>query len=124
MFDNDGYLTIKGRLNDVINRGGENIYPDEVADQLCQINDISNAIVFGIANQKYGEEVVAAVEWQNSEPFDQEKVNTKLKEKLSKYKIPVYYAVFKNFPLLLNSKIDVVELKKIVTEKYLKEKNQ
>ncbi|MFZ0678292.1 acyl--CoA ligase [Candidatus Binatus sp.] len=59
--DNDGYLTLTGRIKDLINRGGEKISPAEVEAVLLEHPAVAEAAVFGVPDPKYGEEVSAAV---------------------------------------------------------------
>jgi acyl-CoA synthetase (AMP-forming)/AMP-acid ligase II len=59
--DNDGYLTLTGRIKDLINRGGEKISPAEVEAVLLEHPAVAEAAVFGVPDPKYVEEVVAAV---------------------------------------------------------------
>ncbi|KAI5285025.1 hypothetical protein KEM54_000888 [Ascosphaera aggregata] len=57
----DGYLTITGRIKDLIIRGGENIYPLEIENCLLAHPDISDVCVVGVPDEKYGESVAAFV---------------------------------------------------------------
>src|SRR5699024_10079429 len=52
----DGYLTITGRSKDMLIRGGENIYPREIEDELSAHPSVSSAAVFGIPDEKWGEQ--------------------------------------------------------------------
>lgn len=60
-FDGDGYLTISGRLKEIINRGGEKILPREIDEVLLEHPAVAQAVAFGIPNPVLGEEVGAAV---------------------------------------------------------------
>ncbi len=60
-FDNDNYLTLTGRLKELINRGGEKISPLEVDAVLLEHPAVKEAVCFGVPDEKYGEEVHAAV---------------------------------------------------------------
>lgn len=60
-FDEDGYLTITGRLKDVINRGGEKVSPAEVEQVLCEHPEAKEACVFAVPHPSLGEEILAAV---------------------------------------------------------------
>ena len=60
-FDEDGLLTISGRLKDMIITGGENVYPTEVEDVLTTHQAVSQAAVIGIPDPKWGEAVHAIV---------------------------------------------------------------
>src|SRR5262249_22899187 len=60
-FDDDGYLTLTGRVSDVIHRGGEKIGPLEVEAVLAQHPAVAQACVFGVPHPSLGEEVAATV---------------------------------------------------------------
>ncbi|HVS83200.1 MAG TPA: acyl--CoA ligase [Pyrinomonadaceae bacterium] len=59
--DDEGYLTLVGRLKELINRGGEKISPREIDETLLTHSAVAEAVCFGIPNRVYGEEVAAAV---------------------------------------------------------------
>ena len=59
--DADGYLRLEGRLKEMILRGGENISPYEIEEVLLTHPAVTDAICFGIDDEKYGERVGAAV---------------------------------------------------------------
>jgi len=61
VMDADGYLTITGRLKEIINRGGEKISPREVDDALMDHPAVQQVVTFAISHDKLGEEVAAAV---------------------------------------------------------------
>ena len=60
-FDDDGYLVVTGRRDDVINRGGAKVSPAEVEQVLLEHPDVSEAVVFPVPHQRVGEEVAAIV---------------------------------------------------------------
>jgi acyl-CoA synthetase (AMP-forming)/AMP-acid ligase II len=60
-FDDDGYLYVEGRMDDVIVRGGENLSPGEIEDVLIQHPAVREAAVIGVPDQEWGEVVVAIV---------------------------------------------------------------
>jgi acyl-CoA synthetase (AMP-forming)/AMP-acid ligase II len=59
--DDDGYLFVEGRLDDVIVRGGENMSPSEIEDVLLAHRAVIDAAVVGVPDEEWGEAVVAAV---------------------------------------------------------------
>jgi len=61
VMDADGYLTITGRLKEIINRGGEKISPREVDDALMDHPAVQQVVTFAVSHAKLGEEVAAAV---------------------------------------------------------------
>lgn len=60
-FDDDGFLYVTGRLDDVIVRGGENLSPGEIEDVLLQHHAVSEACVVGVPDTEWGEAVAAVV---------------------------------------------------------------
>jgi fatty-acyl-CoA synthase len=54
VIDSEGYLSIVGRIKDMIIRGGENIYPKEIEEFLAKMPGILDAQVVGIYDEKYG----------------------------------------------------------------------
>jgi acyl-CoA synthetase (AMP-forming)/AMP-acid ligase II len=59
--DSDGYVTLVGRLKEMINRGGEKIFPNEVEDVLNTHPQVTESVVFGIPDPWMGEIVAAVV---------------------------------------------------------------
>jgi acyl-CoA synthetase (AMP-forming)/AMP-acid ligase II len=59
--DNDGYLTLTGRIKELINRGGEKIGPREIDEVLLSHPAVAEAVCFGVPHPAWGEEVEAAV---------------------------------------------------------------
>lgn len=59
--DGEGYVFVEGRLDDVIVRGGENLSPGEIEAVLLQHPEVSDAVVYGVPDELWGEVVVAAV---------------------------------------------------------------
>jgi fatty-acyl-CoA synthase len=59
--DDDGYLYVEGRLDDVIVRGGENLSPGEIEDCLLLSDDVIDAAVVGVPDEEWGETVAAAI---------------------------------------------------------------
>ena len=61
VMDDDGYVSIVGRIKDMIIRGGENISPREIEEFLHTLPGISDAQVIGVPDERLGEEVMAWV---------------------------------------------------------------
>ena len=59
--DADGYLTLTGRIKELINRGGEKIAPREIDEVLLAHPAVAEAVAFGVPHPTWGEEVAAAV---------------------------------------------------------------
>jgi acyl-CoA synthetase (AMP-forming)/AMP-acid ligase II len=84
--DNDGYLTLTGRIKDLINRGGEKISPAEVEAVLLEHPAVAEAAVFGVPDQKYGEEVSAAVVLRGAATAQE--LQTYCKTRLADFEVP------------------------------------
>lgn len=69
--DADGYIRFVGRLKELIIRGGENIVPNEIISALCEESCISDAKVFGIPDDFFGERVAAAIVLSDPAGFDE-----------------------------------------------------
>jgi len=59
--DAQGYVRITGRIKDLIIRGGENVAPKEIEDLLRQHPKVADAYVYGVPDEKYGEDLAAAI---------------------------------------------------------------
>ncbi|WP_026422955.1 AMP-binding protein [Actinokineospora inagensis] len=110
----DGYLTITGRIKDVVIRGGENIYPREVEEFLYTHPDILDAQVIGVPDERYGEELMAWVRMREGvAPLDVDSVRAFCDGKLAHYKIPRYVHVVDEFPMTVTGKVRKVEMREV-----------
>ena len=96
VLDDDGYLTLTGRLKEMINRSGEKISPLEIDNALLDHPAVAEAVAFGIAHQTHGEEPSAAVVL-TGEVTPQELVAF-CREKLADYKVPRVIHVMQEIP--------------------------
>lgn len=104
----DGHLYLKGRIKDIIIRGGENIVPNEVKVELLKLDNVSQAVVMGMPHPVYGESVEAFVILADQgKPFDAEEAKVQLESVLPKYKIPSHILVRESFPILSIGKPDM-----------------
>ncbi len=113
----DGYLKLVGRAKDLIIRGGENISPGEIADEVVKLPGVADVKVLGVPHEVLGEEVAAAVLLKDGASFDEENAKATLAGRLAKYKVPAYFVIMDKFPLLGSGKIDAITLKKEVLAK-------
>ncbi len=87
-FDEDGYLTITGRLKEMINRGGEKIAPREVDEALLAHPAVAQAIAFALPHPKLGEEVAAAVVLRDGQTADEKELRAFVSRRLADFKVP------------------------------------
>jgi len=108
----DGYCNIVGRLDDMVIRGGENVYPREIEEFLYTHPDIDEAQVIGVPDEKYGEEICAWIRMKPGQPpLDADAVRAFATGKLAHYKIPRYIHVVDEFPMTVTGKIRKVDMR-------------
>ena len=86
--DAEGYLTLTGRLKELINRAGEKVAPLEVDAILMEHPAVAQAICFGIPHPILGEEVAAAVVAKPGEAIDVKAIRTFVATRLAYFKVP------------------------------------
>ncbi len=86
--DEAGYLTLTGRLKEIINRGGEKISPREVDDILMTHPAIAQAVVFAMPHAKLGEDVAAAVVLREGAEASEREIRDFAAERLAAFKVP------------------------------------
>jgi acyl-CoA synthetase (AMP-forming)/AMP-acid ligase II len=101
--DGDGYLSLIGRLKEMINRGGEKISPREIDDVLKQHPAVAEAVAFGSPHPAWGEEVVAAVVLK--EPVAEKELIAFARERLADYKVPKKLYIVDKIPTTATGKI-------------------
>ena len=101
--DDLGYLKITGRLKELINRGGEKIAPLEVDVVLVQHPAVQDAICFGVPDEKFGEEVHAAVVLNGD--ATQEDIQAFCKKYLIDFKVPKTVHIVDTLPRTATGKI-------------------
>jgi acyl-CoA synthetase (AMP-forming)/AMP-acid ligase II len=86
--DSDGYLTIEGRLKEIINRGGEKISPREIDEALMAHPAVAQAVAFALPHDKLGEDVGAAVVLREGASADERSLREFLADRLADFKVP------------------------------------
>jgi acyl-CoA synthetase (AMP-forming)/AMP-acid ligase II len=88
VLDGEGYLTITGRLKEIINRGGEKVAPLEVDNVLSAHPAVAQALTFGVPHPKLGEEVGAAVVLREGASASEAEIRAFAAERLADFKVP------------------------------------
>lgn len=96
--DPDGYFYVVDRKKDMINRGGENIYPREIEMVLEKHPGIAAVAVVGIPDQALGERVKAVLELTKPGSLSPEEIQHFLSDKLARYKIPEHIEIMDQIP--------------------------
>nr|WP_251065430.1 AMP-binding protein [Streptomyces sp. ISL-44] len=112
VMDDEGYLSITGRIKDMVIRGGENLYPREIEEFLHTHPDVLDVQVIGVPDPKYGEELMAWVRMrEGAEPLTAADVRTFCDGRLARFKIPRYVHVVEEFPMTVTGKIRKIEMR-------------
>ncbi|KAF5732361.1 AMP-dependent synthetase and ligase family protein [Tripterygium wilfordii] len=114
-FDSDGYLHLVGRIKELINRGGEKISPIEVDAVLLSHPDISQAVAFGVPDDKYGEEINCAIIPREGSNIDEADVTRFCKKNLAAFKVPKKVFITDSLPKTASGKIQ----RRIVAQHFL-----
>ena len=112
--DEAGYVRISGRIKDLIIRGGENISPREIEEYLLTHPCIIDAQVFGVADDKFGEEVCAWVIVKPGEQIAPNDVIAHCRGRIAHYKVPRYVRVVEAFAMTVTGKAQKFEMRKMM----------
>ena len=88
VMDEQGYVSITGRLKEIINRGGEKISPREVDEVLMDHPAVAQVVCFGIPHDKLGEEVGAAVVLREGMTATEKELREYTATRLADFKVP------------------------------------
>src|SRR4051812_39976089 len=116
--DENGYVKITGRADDTIIRGGENIYPREIEEFLYTHPEISDVQVHGVPDEKYGEEVAAAVILKENASLTKEDIEEFCQDEIAHYKIPKYIDFVEESPMTASGKIQKYKLREAAVERH------
>jgi acyl-CoA synthetase (AMP-forming)/AMP-acid ligase II len=88
VMDADGYITISGRLKEIINRGGEKVAPREVDDVLLEHPAVEQALTFAVPHDKLGEEVAAVIVLREGRQATAAEIREFAAKSLAAFKVP------------------------------------
>ena len=103
--DTEGYCAIVGRIKDLVIRGGENVYPREVEEYLYRHPKIVDVQVFGVPDEKFGEELCAWVKLRAGETMTEEDVRAFCRDQIAHFKVPRYVRFVDEFPMTVTGKM-------------------
>ena len=116
VIDDEGYVSIVGRIKDMIIRGGENIYPREVEEFLYRLPEIDQVEVIGVPSERYGEEVMAWVRLREGVNVTSEELIAACRGRIATYKIPRYWKFVDSFPMTITGKTQKYRMREIAIE--------
>ena len=114
--DEHGYCRIKGRLRELIIRGGENIYPVEVETALLSHPSVDMAAVVGVDHPRLGQEVGAVIKLRRGASADAALLETHVGQLVARFKVPRHWRFVDTMPLTASGKIRKVELQKMFAD--------
>jgi acyl-CoA synthetase (AMP-forming)/AMP-acid ligase II len=110
VIDPEGYLTITGRLKEIINRGGEKISPREVDEVLMDHPAVAQAVTFAMPHPKLGEDVAAAVVPREGETVEERALREFAAARLADFKVPRKVLVLDEIPKGATGKLQRIGL--------------
>ncbi len=114
VMDEEGFVQIVGRIKDMIIRGGENIYPRELEEKLYTHEEIQDAAVFGVASEKYGEEVCAWIKMRPASTVTEDEIRHFLQQKVAYFKVPRYIKFVEQYPMTVTGKIQKFKMRDLM----------
>lgn len=111
--DTDGTITFLGRGSATINTGGEKVFPEEVETELRRIPEIVDCCVVGVADERWGQRVVAVAVERAGAHIDEDEIRSRLRAGLAGYKVPKQIVIVPSLERGPNGKVDygrIVEL--------------
>lgn len=116
VMDEEGFVAIVGRIKDMIIRGGENIYPREIEEVLYSYPGIQDAAIFGISDEKYGEEVCAWIQPKDDAVLDENAIRDFLQDKLAYFKVPKHIRFVEEYPMTVTGKLQKFKMREQMQE--------
>lgn len=96
--DEDGFLFLIDRKNDMIVSGGENIYPGEIERALADFPGLVELCIFGVPDERFGEAVCAAIVQEPNAQISLEKLQTFARDRMASFKIPRHLLLVPELP--------------------------
>ena len=103
--DARGYLTITGRLKDMIVTGGINVFPVEIEAVIAEHPLVAEVAVFGVPDDRWGEAVVAVVRASGEAEPDPTALETFTRDRLAPYKVPKRWVFVAELPRTASGKV-------------------
>jgi len=111
--DVDGYVRITGRIKELIIRGGENIAPKEIEDLLRSNPKIVDVYVYGVPDERLGEEIAAAIRLKPGETAAAEEIREFCDGRIARFKIPRQIRFVDSFPMTASGKVQKFKLREM-----------
>jgi fatty-acyl-CoA synthase len=109
--DVNNYVRITGRIKELIIRGGENIAPKEIEDLLRSNEKIVDVYVYGMPDERFGEEVAAAIKLKQGETASADDIRQFCDGRIARFKIPRMIRFVDSFPMTASGKVQKFKLR-------------
>ncbi len=116
IMDERGYLSIVGRLKDMVIRGGENLYPREIEELLFTHPAVASAQVVGVPDLVMGEELMAWLVVRDGHTVTDDELRAFCRERVAHFKVPRYWKQVNDFPMTVTGKIQKFKMREIAIE--------
>ena len=110
VMDDEGYISITGRLKEIINRGGEKISPREVDEVLMDHPAVAQAVTFAVPHDKLGEDVAAAIVLREGQEAGEREVRDFVAKHLADFKVPRKVVILDEIPKGATGKLQRIGL--------------
>ena len=110
VMDEDGYVSITGRLKEIINRGGEKISPREIDEIMMEHPAVHQCVTFGMPHDMLGEEVAAAIVLKQGAQASEKELRDFAKVKVADYKVPKKILILTEIPVGATGKLQRIGL--------------
>ncbi|WP_417451409.1 AMP-binding protein [Kordiimonas sp.] len=124
VMDGDGYVNITGRVKDMIIRGGENIYPREIEEFLYSHTEIQDVQVFGVPDERFGEEVCCWVIAVEGSTLNDEQIRSYCKGQIAHYKVPRHIRLVREYPMTVTGKIQKFVMREAMLDELGRDEQQ
>ncbi|KAJ8028071.1 Acyl-CoA synthetase family member 2, mitochondrial [Holothuria leucospilota] len=114
--DDEGLLSISGRIKDMIIRGGMNIYSTEIEQFLYTHPKIADVQIIGVPDKRMGEEVCACIKLKAGETATAEEIKEFCTGEIAHFKIPRYVNFVETFPLTITGKVQKYKLRETMSK--------
>ncbi len=119
VMDADGFITITGRSKDMVIRGGENIYPREIEEFLFRHPAVADVQVFGIPDERYGEELCAWIRLKDGADATEDDIRGFCQGKITHFKIPRHVRFVDAFPMTVTGKVQKFIMRDMMAKELL-----
>ncbi len=110
VMDHEGYITITGRLKEIINRGGEKVSPREIDEVLMDHPCVAQCVCFAVPHAKLGEDIAVAIVLREAMTADERSIKDFCASRLARFKVPETVIFLEEIPKGATGKLQRIGL--------------